>query len=494
MTMNDALPNALYTPEQVRALDQAAIHDYGIPGRVLMSRAGRCAWRLLHSRYPGARRILVLCGGGNNGGDGFVIARLAAEAGLHVDLCVLSDWQTLEGDAGLAARQACEVLAPTQFWPERAAQADVVVDALLGTGLDRPVTGAFAEAIDAVNAVGKPVLAVDVPSGLSAATGKVLGTAIQAAVTPTFIGLKRGLFTGDAAGYVGEVVFDDLGVPAGVYDRIDPAVRRFTMASLKDALPARPRQAHKGAFGHALVIGGDRGLGGAVRIAGEASARSGAGLVSVATRSEHVPSCLAARPELMVHGLDQPELITPLLDKASVVAIGPGLGQDEAWGRRLFGAALAAGRPLVVDADALNLLAVTPVARPDWVLTPHPGEAARLLGCQTDAVEADRFAAVAALAKRYGGVVVLKGAGTIVGDQVRCHVIDAGNPGMASGGMGDALTGIILGLRAQGLSAWEAASVGARAHAEAGDRAARQGERGLLVSDLVDQLRGVVNP
>jgi len=177
-----------------------------------------------------------------------------------------------------------------------------------------------------------------------------------------------------------------------------------------------------------------------------------------------------------------------------VVAIGPGLGQDEAWGRRLFGAALAAGRPLVVDADALNWLAQSPVARPDWVLTPHPGEAARLLGCSTDAVEADRFAAVVALAERYGGVVVLKGAGTLVSDGQRCLVIEGGNPGMASGGMGDALTGVVLGLRAQGLSAWEAAAVGARVHAEAGDRAARDGERGLLAGDLVDQLRRVVNP
>ena len=490
----DALPDALYTPEQVRALDHAAIHDSGVPGWVLMHRAGRCAWRLLASRYPHARRILVLCGGGHNGGDGFVIARLAAEAGHPVDLCVLTDLQALEGDAGLAAQQACECLTPTAFTPELATQADVIVDALLGTGLDRPVTGHFAEVIDAVNAAGQPVMAVDVPSGLSAATGKVLGTAVRAAVTPTFIGLKRGLLTGDAPDYAGEVLFNDLGVPARVYQGITPAAQRFPATALSRYLPVRPRGAHKGAFGHALVIGGDRGLGGAVRIAGEASARSGAGLVSVATRSEHVAPCLAAQPELMVQGIDQPELIAPLLEKASVVAIGPGLGQDEAWGRRLFGAALAAGRPLVVDADALNWLAQSPVARPDWVLTPHPGEAARLLGCSTDAVEADRFAAVTALAERYGGVVVLKGAGTLVSDGQRCRVIEGGNPGMASGGMGDALTGVVLGLRAQGLSAWEAAAVGARVHAEAGDRAARDGERGLLAGDLVNELRDVVNP
>ena len=487
------LPDALYTPEQVRELDRRAIEDHGIPGGVLMARAGRAAWRLVRRRFPGARRLLVLCGGGNNGGDGYVIARLAADAGLAVELCPFADPSGLSGDARRAADEALACVPPVTFSPGRLAAADLVVDALLGTGLDRPVSGAMADAIEAVNASPCPVVAVDVPSGLSARTGQVMGVAMRAAVTPTFIGLKQGLFTGEAADCVGEVVFDDLQVPAAVHDGMQPSAHLLRPAALAEALPRRPRTAHKGAFGHVLVIGGDHGMGGAVRIAGEAAARSGAGLTSVATRPAHVPALLGARPELMVRGVESAEELSALLQRVDVLAVGPGLGQAE-WGRALFEAVRDGDRPLVVDADGLNWLAQAPIRRDDWVLTPHPGEAARLLDTDVAAIDRDRFAAVTAIAGRYGGVAVLKGAGTLISDGRHCRVCTEGNPGMASGGMGDALTGLIAGLRAQGFDALTAACLGVQAHARAADRAASGGERGLLAGDLLDALRGVVNP
>ncbi|PWG62875.1 NAD(P)H-hydrate dehydratase [Sediminicurvatus halobius] len=489
------LPDALYTPEQVRELDRRAIEDYGLPGEQLMERAGASAYRLLRRRFPDARRLLVLCGGGNNGGDGYVIARRAHQDGLEVTLCPLVPIERLKGSAAAAARGAGEQLEPTAFDAEHLAGADLVVDALLGTGLDRPVAGELGEVIAAVNAAGRPVLAVDVPSGLSARTGAVLGVAVRAALTPTFIGLKQGLFTGDAPAYTGEVVFDDLQVPPGVYDAPAPVARLLGDGWLRDRLPPRERTAHKGRFGHVLVVGGDHGMGGAARLAAEAAGRTGAGLVSVATRPAHVPAVLAARPELMVRGVEEGESLAPLLERATVLACGPGLGTGP-WGRALLAEALAAGLPLVLDADALSLLSAG-MALPDGprVLTPHPGEAARLLDTDTTSIQQDRFAATQEIARRYRAAVVLKGAGTVVADVERCAVCAAGNPGMASGGMGDVLTGVVAALLAQGLTAFEAAAAGALVHATAADRAAAAGgERGLLAGDLFAALRTVVNP
>lgn len=486
----------VYTPAEVQALDRYAIEVAGIPGHLLMARAGRAAWQGLRERVPQARQVLVLCGGGNNGGDGYVIARLAADAGWQVTLCPLVAPDQLQGDAAAAAADAMRVVVPEEFSTEALAQSDVVVDALLGTGLDRPVTGAWAEVIDAVNAAGKPLFAIDVPSGLSARTGQVLGCAIRAQWTMSFIGRKQGLYTGNAPDYVGELLFDDLGVPASVYASKPITKGILQPAALPGLLPRRRRSAHKGHFGHVLVIGGDHGMGGAVRIAGEAAARTGAGLVSVATRPVQVAPLLAARPELMVHGVEDMTALSVCLSRASVVALGPGLGQAD-WGQAMFNELInkpAWQKALVVDADGLNLLALAPQYREDWILTPHPGEAARLLDCTVAEIEADRFAAVDALVERYGGVVVLKGAGTLIGDGSRHQISAMYNPGMASGGMGDALTGIIAGLLAQGLASWEAANAGVLLHAQAAKRAAVSGERGLLASDLLSELRSEVNP
>ena len=486
------LPHSLYRAEQVRELDRIAIQELGIPGLTLMQRAGRAAFEALRRRWPRARCIGVLCGTGNNGGDGFVLARLAQAAGLQVAVWQLGDASRSRGDA-LAARRQMEAagLRALTYDGEDLSACEVLVDGLLGTGLGGEVSGHWRAAIEAVNAAheaGCGVLALDIPSGLHADTGAVLGAAVHADVCVTFIGLKLGLFTGEGPDCCGEVRFDDLEVPPETYQRLEPAAARLVAPAPGEALPPRRPCAHKGDFGHVLVVGGDHGMSGAARLAGEAALRCGAGLVSLATRVAHTAAVSAARPELMCHGVTDAVSLKPLLRRATVLAIGPGLGQD-AWGRGLLGAALASRLPLVVDADALNLLAAEPLRRTRWVLTPHPGEAARLLGISTAEVQADRPAAARALHREYGGVVVLKGAGSLIADDGGLALCDAGNPGMASGGMGDVLTGVIAALLAQGLGPGEAARCGVCLHATAADRAAGAGQRGLLASDLFPCLR-----
>jgi hydroxyethylthiazole kinase-like uncharacterized protein yjeF len=498
LPQTDRLPHALYLAEQVRALDRCAIEEYGIPGAELMERAGAAAFRLLREHWPGAADITLLCGVGNNGGDGYVVARLARAAGLTARVLQLGDPERLSGDARTMAeryRQAGGEVLPARV-PALPRRTGVIVDAVLGTGLEREVTGDWAALLEAISQHAAPVLALDIPSGLHADTGRILGCAVRARVTVSFIALKRGLFTGQGPDCCGRVHFAGLEVPATLYARQILAARRLDWAQQATTLRPRRRTAHKGDFGHLLVVGGAPGFSGAVRLAGEAALRCGAGLVSLATHPAHAAALTAGRPELMCHGVTGPGDLAPLLGRASVVALGPGLGQA-AWGRDLWQAVLASGRPLVMDADGLNLLAETPLRRDDWVLTPHPGEAGRLLGVSAAEVQQDRFAALERLRTAYGGCVVLKGAGTLVaGDSRRPPAVcDQGNPGMAGGGMGDVLTGVIAALWAQGADPEEAAGRGVCLHGAAADRAAAEGgERGLLAADLFPWLRRLHNP
>jgi NAD(P)H-hydrate epimerase len=486
------LPQALYRAAQVRELDRIAIAELGLPGAELMERAGRAAFHELRRRWPRARRIGVVCGSGNNGGDGYVVARLAAEAGLAVRVMAVTPLAQLTSEAASAAtavqRSGVAVGAGLEF-----GDCDVLVDALLGIGLSGEVRGPACEAIERMNQSGLPILALDVPSGLDADTGRVRGVAVRATATLCFIGLKAGCFTGAGRDHAGEVLWEGLGLPDALFARVEPVAQRLDTRCLKRLRP-RARAAHKGDCGHVLVVGGDHGMAGAVRMAAEAAARAGAGLVSVATRAEHGGHIVAVRPELMVHGIEQAEALAPLLARATVIAVGPGLGRGE-WGRALLGKVLESSKPLVVDADALNVLAEDPARRERWVITPHPGEAGRLLGCGSAEIEADRFTAAASLQASFGGVVVLKGAGTVVlDDSGLAGVCTLGNPGMASGGMGDVLTGVIAALIAQGWNLTEAARLGVCLHAAAADAAAQEGERGLLATDLLPLLRRLANP
>jgi ADP-dependent NAD(P)H-hydrate dehydratase / NAD(P)H-hydrate epimerase len=491
-----SMPRELWTAAQMRELDRRAIEGHGIAGRELMERAGAAALDELLRRWPSSRAITVVCGAGNNAGDGYVVARLGQHAGLAVRVLAVVDPDRLGGDAALACGDFRKEGGTIERWDGTGDPGGdgPIVDALLGTGLDRELAGAFGAAVESINAAGRPVVALDIPTGLHADTGRVMGQAIHAALTVTFIGLKLGLFTGRGPAVAGRVMFAGLDVPAEVARGLEPAARRLDTMVLRDWLRPRQRDAHKGQFGHVLVLGGDEGMGGAARLAGEAALRAGAGLVSVATRPEHVGAILAARPELMCHGIGTPEALAGLLTRATVVAAGPGLGRAD-WGRGLLAAALASGLPMVLDADALNLLAEAPRRSDLWILTPHPGEAGRLLGSSAAGIEADRPAAVRELRSRYGGVIILKGAGTLVcGAGNSLWLCDRGNPGMASGGMGDVLTGLVAGLAAQCGDLERAACAGVLVHALAADDGATRGERGLIATDLLAAVRTWVNP
>jgi len=480
----------LYTVEQLRELERQSFVALAVSGTDLMRRAAGAALNSLRRHWPEARRITIYCGPGNNGGDGFLLGVLAREAGLLVQIVALSD--ASRGDATLA-RAAWEAdggrvhqwSADTEL-----PAADVQVDALYGIGLNRAPEASVARLIECINATKAPVLALDTPSGINADNGRHPGVAVKADVTVTFIANKRGLHTGQSADYVGRLELATLGVTDDVYAQMEPDARLLA----PDSLPLRPRYANKGNNGHVLVIGGDHGTAGAVRMTGEAALRTGAGLVSVATRAGNITALNAARPELMAHEVDGPQTLEPLLERASVVALGPGLGKG-AWGHALWLTALDAKKPLVLDADGLNLLSREPRQfTAKTVLTPHPGEAGRLLGVETKDIERDRFAAARELTRRYNAVVVLKGSGSLIADPSgRLNVCPWGNPGMASGGMGDLLTGVIAALLAQGCDAWEAACLGVGLHARAGDHAAQRGERGLLATDLLAPLQALVN-
>jgi NAD(P)H-hydrate epimerase len=486
----------LYAAAQVRELDRRAIEDHGIPGYTLMRRAAAAAWTAAHDRWPLLCSVSVICGAGNNGGDGYEIARLAHAAGCAVRVCATSE-RAPQGDAAIARVAWLEVgrIEPLPPAGSDFFKAELLVDAIFGTGLARPPQGAEAVAIEAINAAragGALVLAADLPSGLQADTGAELGRSVRADLTVTFIGRKLGLHTGQGPARTGPVLFDRLGVPDAIYQGLPPQAALLDAQDLRRWLPRRPRTAHKGDNGHVLLVGGDAGTIGAALLAARAALRTGAGLVSVATRAAHAALLAAAQPELMSRGVETEGELQALIERADVVAIGPGLGQHD-WGRMACAAVFASGKPLVVDADALNLLAQQPRRNDRWVLTPHPGEAGRLLGVGTAQVQADRAAAARELRRRYGGAVLLKGAGTLVQGEA-LGLCPYGNPGMGVGGMGDALTGIIAALIGQGLEPEAAAQAGALVHALAGDRAAGDGERGLTPSDLIEALRAVVNP
>ena len=497
--VNDNLPISLYRAEQVRALDRAAIEDEGIPGFTLMRRAGQAAFDVLLAAYPEPEKITVFCGTGNNGGDGYVMAVLACQRGIEIEVVQCGDAARISGDA-LQARQHAlqDGIVITDFSADLRISQGVIVDAVLGTGLSGEVRGIGAAAIAAINASPCPVLAVDIASGLCSDTGSVLGDAVRAQQTVSFIGLKQGLLTGAGPDYTGDLHFSDLSVPSSVLASAAVSSQRLDLSQLKTVLPARQSTAHKGQFGHVMVTGGDSGMAGAAAMASQSVCRVGAGLISCATRPEHITAIVSRCPEVMVHGVISGQEIEPLLERASVVVIGPGLGQ-RSWGEQLLQKVFALDVPLVVDADALNIIAAGRVVqkpyRDNWILTPHPGEAARLLGCSTAEIQQDRFAAVVELQRRYGGAVILKGAGTLVADNEDSLIglCPYGNPGMASGGMGDVLSGALGALLAQGLSPAAAARLGVCLHACAGDLAAEDGQRGLMATDLMPHLRALVN-
>ena len=486
----------LRTTVTLREIEQHANARLGDPFE-LMRRAGHAAWQTLLQHWPAAQSLLVVCGPGNNGGDGYVLATLAHGAGRHVRVLCLPDHKPRTPPARRARQQFLaaggEILAPGFPLPP----AHVLVDAVFGIGLQRDPEGPVAQVVAAINDHPSPVLALDVPTGVFADTGAVGTHVVSADVTLEFIAPKAGLRTGAARDFVGQLQSSDLGLARDELLSATDGVAWLRAADLHRWLQPRLRDSHKGRNGRLLCIGGDHGQGGAVMLAAEAALRTGAGLVDLTTRQAFVAPLLARLPEAMVHGDEVDAIdVRGLGAQATAIMIGPGLGQS-AWAVDLLTAAVAAGRPLVVDADGLNLVASGQGnVPPNAILTPHPGEAARLLHIDVATVQADRFAAARQLAARYQAIVVLKGAGTLIADsEGTVALVDAGNPGMAVGGMGDVLAGVIGGLLAQGLAPLDAARAGALLHSVAGDSAAGDGgERGLLPSDLMPWLRRHANP
>ena len=500
------LPQLLYSAEQVRALDRCAIDEFNTPGIDLMERAGAATFHAIRQHWPRGRRFSVFCGGGNNGGDGFVIARLAAEAGLDVRVYLLTEESWLKGDARLAFDRMAQAAVPVEASTEQYdGNTDIIVDALLGTGLSGEVEGKWKTAIEWINMQRKNgcrVAAVDIPSGLHADSGQLLGDAVRADLTVTFIGLKMGLLTAMGPECSGELVFDDLQVNPEVYHRIPHSARRLTKNIINAFFVKRPRYSHKGDHGHVLIVGGNYGMAGAVRLAGEAALRCGAGLVSIACRPEHVAAVVAQRPELMCHALDSDlrqlsKKLKKLIQSADCIVVGPGLGQDD-WARQIFSVVRETTLPTIVDADALNLLAKDSDGkqRNKWILTPHPGEASRLLQTTSQVIQSSRFEAIKNLQTRYGGTIILKGNGSLVMDsEGNISVCTAGNPGMGSAGMGDVLSGVLAACVAQTGEIDLSAQVATLVHALAADLAtSATGERGLIASDLFGYLHQLVNP
>lgn len=506
------------TAEEMRRADRRATEELLLPSLLLMENAGRGAVQVMEAVFGplGGRRVAALCGKGSNGGDGFVAARHLAARGARVEVFLLAPATEVRGDAGvnlavlqrsgLAVREVTtpEALAEVR---EALARADLVLDALLGTGLAGPATGLLAEAIELVNAAGRPVVSLDLPSGLSADQGGLLGPTVQATLTVTFGLPKRGLLLYPGALKAGRVEVVDLGVPASLLGE-GIAVGLLEAGDVRAAFPSRPPHAHKGSYGHLLVLAGSVGKTGAAIMTTLAALRVGTGLVTLGTPASQQPVVAAQLMEGMTEPLPETqartlsakagERIAELAGRMDAVALGPGLGLEPETQALVRTLVRDLEGPMVVDADGLTALAghlaVLRAARGPRLLTPHPGELARMLGRGVQEVEADRIGVAQRLAGETGAWVALKGARTaIAGPDGQVSLNPTGNPGMATGGTGDVLTGLVGGLLAQGHPERLALEAGVYLHGLAGDLAREvKGEEGMLAGDLLEAVPAAI--
>lgn len=493
--LTSSLSYKLYRADDVRKHEEQAASNSDCKLYTLMQRAGEAVFRQCQYLLPNTEVYLVLVGQGNNAGDGYIAACHARQAGKRVIVCAVEPERELSGDAGQAQAQWLELGGEIVAWdPAYLDKAGLVIDALLGTGINTYVRNEFASIIDSVNEAEVPVVSIDVPSGLDANTGQALGRCVSATVTVTLVGIKPGLTTGAGKQACGKLVFEDLGV-GRAFDQVAKPFARWLDMSQFQGLGPRDVHSHKGTYGRLLCVGGNKGTGGAIRLSGEAALRAGAGMVRTYVHEGSLLQVSAGRPELMVSCDDLEEA----LEWATCVVVGPGLGQDS-WGQQAFETVMKhcqhSQKPMVIDADALNLLSrqATAYTINACILTPHAAEAARLLGVSVDDVEADRFNYAKQCAERYHATCVLKGAGTIIDDEHSVAVCRHGNPAMATAGSGDVLSGILGALLAQGLSPSLASQYGVTLHAKAGDNLARRdGQRGMLASDLFSAVRELIN-
>lgn len=502
-----SLAHKIVSSEQVRAHEPQAALDAGTTLFDLMQRAGESAFVQLKQNWPQAQRIIVLAGNGNNAGDGYVLATLAKAHGLDVCVCCQEPDRVLAGDAKQAQLNWKNAAGDTlSFSKVNYTECDLIIDALLGTGLTGPVKPEVIEVIERANQSQRPVLSIDIPSGMHADTGQALPVCIKADLTITFVATKPGLVTGVGKEHTGRLVYADLSIGKSFFALAYQAAQVVDWSMLQP-LKARPKHANKGTFGKLLCIGGNQGMAGAIRLSAESALRTGVGLVKVFCHNTSRTLISAGRPEIMLADKNLKEA----LEWCSCILIGPGLGQDD-WAyqqmSRVMGYLQSQPKPVVLDADGLNLLGKMSddvsmqevlAKLPALIVTPHPGEASRLLHCDIETIESDRYEACQKIANKYHSVCVLKGAGTVIQNnnsqlQASSWICQGGNPGMATGGMGDLLTGVTAAFLAQGMPAQQAAIYAVCAHAEAGDRIATQyGQRGMIASDLLLPLRTIVN-
>lgn len=505
----------IITAAQMQALDRRTISEAHIPAITLMERAGAGIVSCLEQRYGPVRgrTVTVVCGKGNNGGDGFVAARLLRRRHAKVRVLTMAPTSELSRDAATMSRQFVRSVGKSSVYPytsKAQAQAllqdsDILIDALLGTGLSATVTGRYAEAIDSINEAGRPVIAVDLPSGLHADTGTTLGRAIRATLTVTLGLPKLGLYQGDGINLSGEVAIVDIGIPPAYTEAVESRTTLMTPQEICTYLPRRQSSSHKGTFGHAGIIAGSVGKTGAAAMAAQAALRVGTGLVTVAIPSS-VNDVLEAKlleamtvpmPETKARTLARTALdrLGDFMAARTAVAIGPGLSTHPETVELIQALMKQLDRPAVLDADALNALtgrtALLASCKIPPIITPHPGEMARLEADATpQTVNNDRIGTATRFARTRGLFVVLKGARTVVArPDGAVAICPTGNPGMATGGTGDVLTGMMVGFLAQGLSSWEAACAATYLHGVAGDlAAARKGQAGLIAGDMIEEI------
>jgi ADP-dependent NAD(P)H-hydrate dehydratase / NAD(P)H-hydrate epimerase len=500
--------------QTMQELDRQAIREQGIPGLELMEHAGHaCMEAIFHELgLTCGKRAFIFAGRGNNGGDGYVIARLLLQSGWQVRVCILAERDRIEGDADINLEQLPPAVIsyctapgqPSDRHQEEIRLADVIVDALLGTGLNSEVSGVYREAVGLINASGRPVVAVDIPSGIHGSSGRVLGCAVKATVTVTFAAAKLGHVLYPGADHTGRLVVADIGIPAGLVEEAD-GCEFLTVDSIRPLLRRRDRQAHKGHFGHCLVVAGSCGKTGAAALSANSAVRTGSGLVTLAVPESLHPIMEIKTTEAMTVPLpdsgngyltdDAYSAIEGLLSGKDALAVGPGLGRHPATVALVQTLVKSAALPLVIDADGLNAVAQDTNCLLDKksaavVLTPHPGEMARLLGVSVADVETDRIATARRFAATFGVHVILKGSRTIIAAPDGSVAINgSGNPGMASGGMGDVLTGIIVSLLGQGRCCRDACRLGVFIHGYAADLVAEdKGEIGMSAVDVQEKL------
>jgi len=503
------------TAGEMRNIDSQTINEIGIPGIVLMENAGLAVVNVIERDFPLStfRNVAIFAGKGNNGGDGLVIARYLAHKGYDVTIYLLAEPEKFSGDALTNLKIAQNIglnidyiLSDEQLNEKKGniLQNDIIVDAIFGTGLSGPVRGFASNVIDYLNSTKIPIIAVDLPSGLDSDTGKVEGSCIKAKITVTMALPKRGLLLYPGANFVGKLNIADIGIPQTVIDSQNIPVNLIQSDHIKNILPKRPRDGHKGLFGRVLVIAGSIGLTGAGAMASLSALRVGAGLVTLGTPESLNPIMEIKLTEAMTLPLPETQyqtlslqsydIIMQMIDKFDVVAIGPGLSRNRETIALVQKLCKDIHIPKVIDADGLNALAEDKNSLNELdektILTPHPGEMSRLIGKTTSDVQSDRINVAVNFAKEYGVTLVLKGVPTVVAyPNGEAYLNTTGNPGMASGGTGDVLTGTIAGFLAQGLNEKDSAILGVYIHGLAGDLASiDRGECGLIAGDLIDFL------